>query len=399
MPAGDWWGAPHPETDAAQVGERLVAWLRLPAIALIAAGQRLDHPNPDPGAFAVALVLFAAWSAALLAWLYIRPISERLALRATAVDVAVITALAGLSGGPFSQARLAYFLVPVAVAFRFRPSVTAAAGVGAIAAYLAQGFVHPAASQPEATRFVLVQAGYLAWVSAAALLLSAVLRRRTERVIELADERGRLLAEAVSAGERERQALAEALHDTAIQNLLSARHDLQEVEDSVSSPALGRADAALEDTLARLREAVFELHPYVLEAAGLEAALTTVAERAARSGHFQLRLDAHPVARSPHERLLLAAARELLANVARHADARQVTLRLAEQDRDIVISIHDDGRGFDEAILDDRLARGHIGLASHRARLENVGGALIVESVAGEGTTAEARIPVNGGRS
>jgi two-component system, NarL family, sensor kinase len=382
-----------PESEAAQESERLVAWLRIAALALIAAGQELDHPEPAERAFTIALVLFAAWSAALLAWLYFRPVSERLALMATAVDVAAITALAALSGGPFSQARLAYFLVPVAVAFRFRPSITAVAGVGSIAAYLGQAFAHPSASQPEATRFVLVQAGYLAWVSAAAVLLSAVLRRRTDRVVELARERERLMAEAISAEERERQALAEALHDTAIQNLLSARHELQELEDVVASPALERADAALEGTVAQLRDAVLELHPYVLEAAGLESALTTVAERAACSGRFQLRLDAHIVGRSPHERLLLSAARELLANVAKHADARQVTLRLAEEDGFIVVSIYDDGRGFDETALSDRVAQGHIGLASHRARLENVGGALTVERAPAGGTRAEIRVP------
>jgi two-component system, NarL family, sensor kinase len=394
VPAVDWRGPPQPETEAAQESERLVAWLRLPAIALIAAGQRIDHPDPAEGAFAVALVLFAAWGAAYLAWLYIRPISERLALAATAIDVAAITALAALSGGPFSQARLAYVLVPVAVAFRFRPSVTAVAGAGSIAAYLGQGFAHPSASQPEATRFVLVQAGYLAWVAAAALLLSAILRRRTDRALQLAGERERLMVEAVSAEERERRALAEALHDTAIQNLLSARHELQEVEAAYASPALARADAALEDTVGRLREAVFDLHPYVLEAAGLEAALTTVAERAARSGRFELRLDARPVGRSEHEPLLLSAARELLTNVARHADARQVSLLLAEQDGNIVISIRDDGQGFDEDVLEDRLASGHVGLASHRARLESIGGALRVDSSIGRGTRAEIRVPL-----
>jgi two-component system, NarL family, sensor kinase len=390
VPEADRW---TPETEAAHESERLVAWLRLPALALIAAGQRLDHPHPSERAFTIALVVFAAWSAALLAWLYIRPISERFALIATAIDIAAITTLAALSGGPFSQARLAYFLVPVAVAFRFRPSVTAVAGAGAIAAYLGQGFAHPSASDPEATRFVLVQAGYLAWVSAAALLLSAVLRRRTDRVVELAAERERLMAEAVTAEERERQALADSLHDTAIQNLLSARHDLQELEDVVASPALQRADAALESTVTQLREAVFELHPYVLEAVGLESALTTVAERAARSGRFQLRVEARAVGRSPHERLLLSAARELLTNVAKHADARQVSLRLTEEDGYIVLSIHDDGRGFDESALADRVADGHIGLAAHRARIENVGGTLTVARARAGGTSAEVRVP------
>ena len=396
MPAVDWRGRPHAEVEAAQESERLVAWLRLPAIALIAAGQRLDHPNPAPTAFAIALVLFAAWSAAYLGWLYVRPITERVALAATAIDVAAITALAALSGGPFSEARLAYFLVPVAVAFRFRPAVTAVAGVGVIAAYLGQAFAHPSSSQPEATRFELVQAGYLAWVSVAALLLSEILRRRTDRALALARERERLMAEAVSAEARERRVLAESLHDTAIQNLLSARHQLQEVEDELGSPALARADAALEETLGSLREAVFDLHPYVLDAAGLEAALATVAERASRAGGFEVRLEAHETGRSDHEQLLLSAARELLTNVARHADAREVTLRLAEDNGDLVVSIRDDGRGFDEDVLDDRLAGGHIGLASHRARLENVGGALSVDSAVGRGTVAEIRVPLTG---
>jgi two-component system, NarL family, sensor kinase len=389
----EWRGTTAAESHAAQESERLVAWLRLPAIALLAAGQRIDHPNPADRAFAIVLVAFAAWSGGLLAWLYLRPVTERLALAATAIDIAAITALAALSGGPFSQARLAYFLVPIAVAFRFRPSVTAVAGAGAIAAYLGQAFAHPSASEPEATRFVLVQAGYLAWIAAASLLFSAVLRRSTERVVELAHDRERLMAEAVSAEERERQALAEALHDTAIQNLLSARHALQEAEEVGGNGGLARIDSALDDTIVMLRDAVFELHPYVLNAAGLEAALTTVAERAATAGRFRLHLDAQPVAHSRHERLLLSAAKEVFSNVARHADAGLVTLRLRQEDGDVVIAIDDDGRGFDESILEDRLSQGHIGLASHRARLESVGGALTIESSEGDGTRAEVRAP------
>ena len=76
MPAAAGW---TPESEAAHEGERLVAWLRLPALALIAAGQTLDHPEPAERAFTIALVVFAAWSAAILASLSIRPISQRLA--------------------------------------------------------------------------------------------------------------------------------------------------------------------------------------------------------------------------------------------------------------------------------------------------------------------------------
>ena len=77
--------------------------------------------------FLVMLALFSAWSAAVLAWVHLRPAGPRLALVATGVDVVAISMLAVLSGGAFSHARLAFFLVPVAVAFRFRPLVTSVA--------------------------------------------------------------------------------------------------------------------------------------------------------------------------------------------------------------------------------------------------------------------------------
>jgi two-component system, NarL family, sensor kinase len=385
--------ATDPETTAAAESERLVAWLRLPAVGLIAAGQQLGHPNPAPGLFAITIVAFAVWSAGLLAWVHLHPAGERLGMIAAGVDVVAITALAALSGGPFSQARLAYFLVSVAVAFRFRPTFTAIAGAATVAAYLGQAFAHPAHARPEATRFALIQAGYLAWVATAAVLLSFVLQRRTARSIELAQERERLMAEAMAVEERERRALAEGLHDTAIQNLLSARHDLEEASETLDGAALERADRALAAAVTDLREALFELHPYVLEAAGLEAALSAVGNRAARRGRFRLQLDARPVTRTRHEQLLLAAARELLSNVAKHADARHVRMSLAEEDGYVVLAIRDDGKGFDEATLSERLAHGHIGIASHKARLESVGGRLVIASSAGRGTTAEVRVP------
>jgi two-component system NarL family sensor kinase len=197
----------------------------------------------------------------------------------------------------------------------------------------------------------------------------------------------------ISAEERERQAVADALHDGAVQNLLAARHELDEVSGQVESPALVRADAALEETVRDLREALFELHPYVLEAAGLEAALAAAGERAARQGRFRLHLDARPVGRSPHERLLLSAVRELLVNVAKHAEATDVAISLRERDGHLVLSIRDDGNGFDEALLPQRLAEGHLGLASQKARLERVGGDLVIESAVGRGTSAEIRVP------
>ena len=380
--------------EATAQAERIVAWLRLPAIGLIALSQGLPHPNPKETAFLVTLAVFSAWSALVLAWVYIRPVSQRFALATTAVDIAAITALALLSGGPFSHVRLAFFIVPVAVAFRFRPSVTAVAVVVTTAAYVMQALAHHARSDPQAARFIVTQAGFIAWIGVACVLLSAQLARRTELVSRLADARSRLLADAEEAEQRERKALAEALHDNAIQNLLSARHELEEAgETDASQQALHRADEALAQTIGQLREAVFDLHPYVLDEAGLEAALRSLAQRTASRAQLALQLHLEFPGRHPQEQLLYSAARELLANVVQHAEATEVAVALTADGVDLSLVVADDGRGFPRDRPAEALADGHVGLASQRVRIETVGGTLDVTSN-GDGTRAEIRMPL-----
>jgi two-component system NarL family sensor kinase len=328
-----------------------------------------------------------------LAWVYLRPAGERLALATTAVDIVAITCLVALSGGAFSHARLAFFLVPVAVAFRFRPSITAAAAVVTTTAYVVLAFVHPASSAPQAARFIATQAGFLAWVGLGCTLLSLVLGRRTELVRRLADERSRLLADALEAEQRERKALAEALHDHALQNLLSARHELEETAEATSHPALDRADRAIVATVAQLREAVFELHPYVLEQVGLSAALRSVAQEAANRGDLTLELDLRHGHRHPQDPLLFTAARELLSNVVEHAHASRLSVRLVGADSEIELAVEDNGRGFPPGRLTEKLAAGHVGLASQRVRIEAAGGSMDIASSPGRGTRVAVRLP------
>ncbi len=383
---------PASSGEAIAEAERAVAWLRLPAIGLIAMGASLDHPDPDRLGFLVTLALFSAWSVGVLAYVHLREAGERFALVATAIDIAAIGMLAVLSGGAYSHARLAFFLVPVAVAFRFRPSITALAVVVTTATYVIQAAAHPAASQPDAVRFIATQAGFLAWVGVACVMLSRLLERRTELASRLVADRARLLTDALEAEQRERKALAESLHDNAIQNLLSARHELEEAAETVTHPALARADDALVAAAGQLREAVFDLHPYVLEAAGLEAALRSIANEAAARGRLRLRLDLQCPDRHDGDQLVFSAARELLSNVVRHADASGVALRLAESNGDLVLVVEDDGRGFPPGLPDERLADGHIGLAAQRVRIESAGGRMELFSAPGDGTRVEVRV-------
>lgn len=495
---------PFSDVDRASAteSERLVAWIRLAALPVLALGETIPHPDPSSGRFYVVLAAFAVFGVAVLATTYRHEVGHRFAFVTTMIDIAAITTLAILSGGAYSPARLAFFLIPVTVAFRFRPALTTASVIVALAAYLLHPLIHHTSEGSMTSRDIAVGAAYLALVGVAAVLLSYALERRTESLVARAQQqqtvaelgrlalgtrepslvreaaaarvaaqldvahadalelipdagallprsgvdlehgpvgrlqarsfsdddvsflqsvanivaasleraradelvhasqeqltvaRRRLMADALAAEERERQALAESLHDSAIQNLLSARHELEEAAEVLEHPSLERADAALSSTISDLREAIFELHPYVLDEAGLDVAVRTVGERAARRGHFNLRCEVGRLSSQANGRLLLSAARELLANAAEHSGARNVTIRVTLRDASIVLEVEDDGTGFDAvSVLPARVAEGHIGLASQRERVESAGGSFEIESSPGHGTRVVVALP------
>ena len=128
---------------AAAESERLVAWLRLPAIALLAVGESVTGAGEDGFGFYVAIAVFAAWAVGIVIWVHWRPTGEAFGLVTAAVDIGAITALVFLSGGGFSLARVAYALVPITLAFRFRPALAAVGGAAVVVAYLAPGVQPP----------------------------------------------------------------------------------------------------------------------------------------------------------------------------------------------------------------------------------------------------------------
>ena len=373
-----------------------MAWLRLPAIALVALGEVVTASPERHDGFVVALTAFAVWAVAVFVWVHLRKVGSAFGLMTAIVDITAITVLAFLSGGAGSQVRVAYALVPLGLAFRFRVRLTAVASGLVVLAYLAQAFSHPSSTRE--VSYILLQAGYLAWLGIAATLLAWMLARRTQRIGELVAQSRHLLVDSLGAEERERQALAEALHDTALQNLLSARHDLQEAFDAVPHPAVARAEATITETVGQLRDVVTDLHPLVLDQAGLEAALSAAGAHAGRRGRFTVRVTCTARPAYPEQRVLLAAARELLTNVTKYARAHQVDVRCVERNGWTVLSVSDDGVGFDPSSVSGSLTSGHIGLASQRTRIESAGGDLMIESRLHEGTTVTVRLPIKGTR-
>ena len=92
--------------------------------------------------------------------------------------------------------------------------------------------------------------------------------------------------------------------------------------------------------------------------------------------------------------MLFSVARELITNVVKHAHARNLRVTLHEVASERILTVIDDGAGFDPSVLSEQLARGHVGVASQRMRLERLGGDLALQRRPGGGTEAVARIPV-----
>lgn len=366
--------------------DRIFGVLRLAAVPLVAASELyVAHPHETPTRFWVAVGAFAVYAVAALR----PPARHRLVL--TIGDLFFAGVLSFASGGGFSQFRFGFVFAPLASAFRRRPLVTFSASLAAAAIYLAQALAHPSRTErADAESFAAIQASYLLWIGLVATGLSAMLARHERELERLGDARQRLVAEAMAAEERERKRVAEVIHDDAIQHLLAARFELAAAG---ASEHVERADRVIGETVAHLRRTMAELHPHLLERAGLAAAARAAGERAAARGGFALDLRCAIPPGGGNEQVLLRSVGELLANAATHARAAHVTAVLERVRDDDVLRVADDGVGFDPAVLHARIDAGHIGLLSLRERAEALGGRFELATAPGAGTRVVLSLP------
>jgi two-component system NarL family sensor kinase len=320
----------------AGVGALQLAAVRAALVPVVLLGEQLvDHPAEPSDAFGPLLAAFAAWALAILG-LHLAARAGRLRLPATLegaepfVDLAAIVALTYTSGGPFSETAMAFFVLPLLAAARLRPAVTARWAAAAVGAFLALSMLHPTAGEPEATSRMLSQVAYLTWAGLAATLLSSVLARRDAAIARLANKRGQLAAHALTAEQRERRRVAELLHDESVQTLALAQQELGDYHRTGRDAAFERARAAIAEAIAQLRGEIFELHPYVLDHAGLSAALRAIADRCAERMDAQITVAVDPAASGAPRR------------ARRRAGPRAARQRLQAQRR---LARRPDGRG------------------------------------------------------
>jgi two-component system NarL family sensor kinase len=188
------------------------------------------------------------------------------------------------------------------------------------------------------------------------------------------------------AEERQNRELSEQLHDGPLQNLLAARLDLDELRDHPNEEGFDRLETALRDAVTTLRTTVTSLHPQVLAQVGLAAAVQDLVGRYRQRWDVNVVTELDDVGRPQAQTLLYRAARELLANAHKHSGATTVSVGLHRIADTTVLSVADDGVGFDTAIIAGRVTEGHIGLASLINGIEAAGGTIEFDNGAGAGT-------------
>ena len=234
----------------------------------------------------------------------------------------------------------------------------------------------------------------IALVQATANVLGATVVR-AEQAVELealAAQRGRLVAQALDAGDRERGQVADVLHDDVLQHLLFARLELASLDCDPAAKA--RVLASLQEAGDVLRRVIGGLHPVALAHAGLRAALESLAaERAERVG-LSVEVDMDPRAEGRQDRLVVSLVRELLTNVVKHAGATRAAVRVGVDGEDVELEVADDGRGLPPDAFEVAPTRGNVGLVNARERVVALRGSIDVGvGLDGRGTRVSVRIP------
>jgi signal transduction histidine kinase len=223
--------------------------------------------------------------------------------------------------------------------------------------------------------------------------------RRNERMLRALSHR------LVQAQEAERGRVAIELHDHITQLLCAVLVRSQVLADKLSArdgPSKREA-MKLQEMLGQTAEEVERisrnLRPGVLDKLGLVAVLRDTSTEFARRTGVSVELACVPLAaRLPAdiELTLYRLLQEALKNVEKHAHARHVKVRLAQQGAFIQLAIKDDGIGFDpDAPPAKRNGKGGLDLFSMQERATYLGGALKVKSARGAGTEIEASIPLS----
>jgi signal transduction histidine kinase len=252
-------------------------------------------------------------------------------------------------------------------------------------------------------RMLIICLGLGALVAFVSIHRFVVLENRADdqrKRIENAEQELRMLSRSlVLAQETERKALSRELHDAVGQTLTGLSMELGNLEmDGTGLPGsfrdhLESAKRLNHETLRLVRDLAMGLRPAMLDDIGLAAALEWQGRQFSRQSGVPVTVETEgdlDGLSEAHRTCIFRAVQEALTNCARHANAKNIRVRVHGADDAVSVTIEDDGLGFDS---ETTLATG-IGLVGLRERVHELNGKLTIDSRLGAGTSLRVSVPV-----
>lgn len=223
---------------------------------------------------------------------------------------------------------------------------------------------------------------------------------KLKQKIKRKDIKQKILLNVINAGidtqEIERKKIASFLHDN-INSLLSSvglHLNAFTTQNNIKSEEIQKAKAILQEAHDLLRDMSHDLVPTLLVRFGLIYALEDLCERNTNSSidfQFSSTISTDRRYNEKFEMKVYFIVSELFSNIIKHSQAKKAKIALSENDKQLIITIHDDGKGFKTEKLNE--AEG-FGLNRIRARIKKYKGSLAIVSKADEGTSIKIKIPL-----
>jgi len=226
-----------------------------------------------------------------------------------------------------------------------------------------------------------------------------VQRKRLEATLRESENQVRFFAsQCLTAQESERKRIAGELHDSISASLAATKFGIERASEEMKRghgdpESLKNLAASLTGIITEVRRIMADLRPSILDDLGILAALNWFCREYQKAySHIsverQIGIEEHEVPdslKTPVFRI----SQEAMNNISKHSQASLVRLSLKKEDGRMLLTIHDNGQGFDPETV-----RKGLGLSSIRERAELSGGACSIESVKGAGTTVCCSWPI-----
>ena len=230
-----------------------------------------------------------------------------------------------------------------------------------------------------------------------------VLNEKERGIKELLFENETLKAE----NEKVRKRLARDLHDGPAQLLSAIIMSVQFAKEILTRTPekLDKLRAELDEleplatkALHQVQTMLFDLRPVVLETHGLASALESYVKRLRLANDFAVSLEIKDFSErldAKAEAAIFSIVQEAVGNARKHAHASRLELGITRHDGNLVVTIRDDGQGFDVGRVDRSYDQcGSLGLLNRQERAEMLNGEFSIESAIGQGTLVKLVVPL-----